>query len=306
MRTSNDDPILYDLDGKQYKDRHTILEDCGSKRVLNGCIRFYCCENAVVEGVTMRDSSTFAFIPAACNNVVADNVKTIGMWRYNSDGIDLFNCSNVIIRNCFLRDFDDCIVIKGIKGWDYKNNENILVENCTVWCDWGRALEYGAETNAPEYRNIIMRNCDIIHGSAVNIDIQHHNNAEIHNCLFDDIRVEYSKYQLPEELDESDETVYTGRENTRQPALIGIPIVNSGLFSKENIHGCVHDMVFRNISVTADKEVVLPRSFFYGIDGEHTVTGITLENITFNGENVTGLDEGNISANEYSRNIVIR
>lgn len=64
-----------------------------------------------------------------------------------------------------------------------KLNENILVERCVIWCDWGRALEIGAETNAPEYRNIIFRDCDIIHGSSVMMDIQHHNRAEIHHIL---------------------------------------------------------------------------------------------------------------------------
>ncbi len=160
------------------------------QRDLFGCIKLYACTNVHVEGVIMRDSATFALLPAGCDNLMIDNVKTIGMWRYNSDGIDLFNCRNVIIQNSFLRDFDDCIVIKGYEGWDAENNENILVQGCVVWCDWGRALEFGAETNADEYRNIIMRDCDVIHGSAVMIDLQTHNRAEIHHCLYEDIRAE--------------------------------------------------------------------------------------------------------------------
>ena len=53
----------------------------------------------------MRDSSTFGLICANCEDVRIDNIKGIGMWRYNSDGIDLFNCKDAIIKNCFSIDF---------------------------------------------------------------------------------------------------------------------------------------------------------------------------------------------------------
>lgn len=250
---------------------------------LYGCIKLYSCTNARVEGVIMRDSSTFALLPAGCTNLVIERVKTIGMWRYNSDGIDLFNCMNVSVRNCFLRNFDDCMVIKGYEGWDGDNNENILVEGCVIWCDWGRALEYGAETNADEYRNIIMRDCDLIHGSCVMMDIQTHNRAEIHHCIFENIRAEYSKYQLPEELQYEETTAYEGKVNSRHPLLIAIPICDDDLFCVQNSHGPVHNIQFRDIQIYLDEGVDLPKCFFKGIDEEAYVSDILIDNVTVNG-----------------------
>ena len=78
-----------------------------------------------------------------------EDVKVIGQWRYNSDGIDLHNMQNAQIIHCFARTFDDCLVIKGVHkvgGMDtgHQSVRDILVENCVLWNDWGRALELGA------------------------------------------------------------------------------------------------------------------------------------------------------------------
>lgn len=275
------------------------------QNVLRGCIKLYACTNSRVEGVIMRDSSTFALLPAGCRNLEIERVKTIGMWRYNSDGIDLFNCSNVTVRNCFLRNFDDCMVIKGYEGWDGDNNENILVEGCVIWCDWGRALEYGAETNADEYRNIIMRDCDIIHGDCVMMDIQTHNRAEIHHCIFENIRAEYNRYQLPDVLQYDDSVKYEGKPNTEHPLLIAIPVCNDNMYCVKNSHGPVHDILFRDIKIYLDNGVEIPKCFFNGIDENASVSGITIENITVNGK--SGIyTESVMEIKDFSKDIVLR
>lgn len=181
---------------------------------------------------------------------------TRDMWRYNSDGIDLINSRNVLIKNCFTRDFDDCIVIKGIMGYDTLSNENIIVDNCVIWCDWGRALEIGAETCAPEYRNIVFHDCDVIHGAHINLDIQHHNHAQIHDVLVSDIRVEYSKYQM-EPVYQHDMTVpYPNPQPSRLPCPMGVYINNSGLYNTADYrNGSVRDIAFRKISVITEKGI---------------------------------------------------
>ena len=274
--------------------------------MLNYCLRFYRCRNVNVSGVIMRDSSIYALLPAGCDNVCIDYAKTIGMWRYNSDGFDVFNSSNITVTNCFLRNFDDCVVIKGIPGFDYRNNENILVSGCVIWCDWGRPLELGAETSADEYRNIVFEDCDIIHGSTINLDIQHHNRAKISNIVFDNIRVEYSKYQLPDQFQQSDDQQYTGTPNSGHPYLMAIPIYNSGLFAKDGLHGSASYVRFSNIQVIKDAEVPMPKSFFMGMDKEHSVSHIVIENLTVNGEKIDSLEKANVDCNEFVYDITIK
>ena len=250
-----------------------------------------------------RDAATFALIPAGCENVLVDNFKTIGMWRYNSDGVDVFNSSNVLIQNSFFRNFDDCIVVKGVAGWDDRDNENILVKNCVVWCDWGRALELGAETNAPKYRNIAFENCDLIHGCAVYMDIQHHNRADIADVRFENIRCEYQTDHLPEKYQSDLRTDYAAAPaSTPQPILMGCFIYNMGLFAAKEKYenGNIRDITFRNIQILTDPGMEMPVSAFHGLDKAHTVSNVRIENVTLNGKPVKTL---NASVNPFTENI---
>ena len=276
-------------------------------KVLNGLVRLYNCRNCTVEHITLRDSSTFAVVPAACDNIVIDDVKMIGMWRYNSDGVDYFNSSNCILKNSFLRNFDDCVVIKGICGWGHRNNENIITENCVIWCDWGRGLEIGAETNADEYRNIIFKNVDVIHGSWLHLDIQHHNDAYIHDILFDDIRVEYTKNQQPLKFQSGDNETYDEAPVTfDQPMLLGAFFFDMGLFGPVHSGQKIERIVFRNIQVLSDECVPMPRIGFEGLDNENRVQNVVIENLTRNGVPITNMEDANMHANEYAFDVVLK
>ncbi len=287
-------------------DRDAIFELIRRRRSLDGILRFYDCENVHVEGVIMRDSSTFAAIAARCKNATFENVKAIGMWRYNSDGIDLFNCSDCVISKCFLRNFDDCIVLKGICGWDNENMENILVEDCVTWCDWGRNLEIGAETNAEKFQNITFRNCDCIHGSSIFLDIHHHNRAKIRNVTYENINVEYTRHQLSDAYQSDINLPYPPQKKINHPLLIGIPIYASGLFSKDGKHGDVHQVMFRNINILTESSLSLcPVVMIRGLDTEHTVSDITLDGLAKNGKKLDK-SEIELAVNEFTKNIVFK
>jgi len=265
------------------KDKETFLNYLTDTRQLKTCIHLYNCENCEINGVTLRDSSGFTVIPANCENVIIDNIKIIGNWRYNSDGVDFFNSRNCVLRNSFLRCFDDCVVLKGIIGWDTWNMENILVENCVVWCDWGRNLEIGAETCAPEYRNIIFRNCDCIHLAHIALDVQHCDYAYIHDVIFEDINVEYSKYDEQCVYQKSDDMVYIPQHAV--PVLIYAGISPSSYcFCIEQVKGTISNITFKNIRVFTDNEEKAPKCILDGRDEQSNVENIKFQNITMNGK----------------------
>lgn len=99
VRTDESRLLLNDYTAPLPADRENILRRLKQRHVLDGILRFYRCRHIRVEGPTLRDAATFAVIPAGCEDVTLENLKTIGMWRYNADGIDLFNCRDVRIRN---------------------------------------------------------------------------------------------------------------------------------------------------------------------------------------------------------------
>ena len=302
-RISGDDLLPLSYDGPVPTDREEFLQFLSRNRVLDGILRFYRCQNVCVEGVTLRDASTFGLIAAGCDDVVIHNIKTVGMWRYNADGIDLFNCRRAVIRNCFLRDFDDCIVLKGICGWDDRNMEQILVESCVTWCDWGRNLEIGAETNAPAFRHITFRNCDCIHGSTIFCDVHHHNRAEISHVVFEDIRCEYTKHQLSDTYQHDMEAPFVAATPARHPLLLAAPILKMGLFAKDGLSGRTHDVTFRNIHMLTDAEgLPEPGVWIVGVDEDHRVTDVTLDGIFRDGVRLAE-DEMDWQVNEFVSDI---
>lgn len=304
-------PVVDPRDGEGLDDALLDTENLrkllDEKSVLNGCVRLFKCKNCTVEHITCRDSSTFTVVPAACENIVIDDIKLIGMWRYNTDGIDIFNCTNVVIRNCFLRDFDDCVVIKGIGGWGHLNNENILVENCVVWCDWGRSLEIGAETLAGEYSNIIFRDCDLIHGNWVLLDIQHHNDAHIHDVTFENIRCEYTRHQLPLKYQHSLEVSFEEAEaDMAHPGLLGAFFMDLGYFGPGHNTDKVERIRFTDIQVLSDEEVSMPTCRFTGLSESNCVQNILLDGIYRNGVRLDTPEKANLSYNEFCSDIILK
>ena len=84
---------------------------------------------------------------------------------------------------------------------------------------------------------------------------------------------------------------------------MAIPIYNMGLFSKDGKHGSVHDISFKSIQILTDSpEIPVPESTFVGLDSEHTVSRVRVENVTFNGKALHG-DEMRIHRNEFTQYI---
>lgn len=223
-----------------------IYDDSNSKTGLP--IFFDRCENVLVEGITIVNSSEWTLKFAACKNVCVDNIKVIGLWRYNADGCDFCNCINAVIKNSFLRTFDDVIVVKGLNSWRDVPVQNILAENCVLWCDWGKSLEVGVESCAPYMKDITFKNCYLIHGSAVMMDVQQGDSANISNVLFDHIHIEYTGDEMPlAREDRIKEYPFSNEEYLPQ-----LFQVVSGLtsWSSDPTVGNICDVKFRNIKIT--------------------------------------------------------
>ena len=280
------------------RDEATLRAHLKEENVLHGCVHFYSCQDSEIAGVIARDSATFAFILADCERVNCERVKTIGMWRYNSDGVDLFNSRYVRIADCFLRNFDDCIVLKGIKGWDRENLHHIVVSGCTVWCDWGSALEVGAETCADEYYDIVWENCDVIHASLACMRTHNSDRAHVHDMVLRDIRCEYSRYDLLPVYQSDMRRSFDGQAVHSEPWLILSPVYD-GPFSNDHILGSTSSVRYENITIYAPEDMPAPRCGFDGQNAvcepggshpEHCNRNIVLENFVRDGRRLTRND----------------
>jgi hypothetical protein len=263
-----------------------------------------------IDGVILRDPPEWCLSAFGCRNLAISDVKLIGLWRYNSDGIDICNSQDVTIRDSFVRSFDDSIVLKGIKWKEEAYNQlperNIRVTNLVVWCDWGRALEIGAETSAPEFSDIVFRDIDVIRNTHIAMDIQHGDRAAVHNIRYENIRVEVDDVNPPPLIQEHSGEKYdptarlpvgacggcaTLSPNTEYlPNLMVIVVAPNGASSDQE-SGTVRDVIFEDIFVTGKK---MPPSAFTGLDAAHDVRGVTIENLRFNGHPITSANDAHL------------
>ncbi len=100
-------------------------------------VRFTDCDNVLIQGVTLRNSPKFHFVPQRCTNVIVDGIKVDCPWSaQNGDAIDIGNCKNVLIVNNTINAGDDGICMKGgvgDKGAADGPCENINIQDNTVY-----------------------------------------------------------------------------------------------------------------------------------------------------------------------------
>ena len=287
---------------------------------LNGLFFFDSCENISIDGVLLRDPDVWGATFARCDGVAIRHARLVGFWRYNADGIDLCNSKNVLVENSFLRTFDDSLVVKGlgmtpfhsidnvlpIEGLEENSPsaENILFRNNAIWCDWGRAMEIGAETSAPEMKNIRFENSDIIRTTHIAMDIQHGDRAKISDVLFSDIRVEFDA-KIPTPIyQNSDDQVYDPDADPSFCPDLGFVIVRKTFYSVDGENGDVDGVRFENIRVFGERK---PRFVFLGLDPEHNVQNVALENVLL-GDQKLSAENGllPVVANEFVSGLEIK
>jgi hypothetical protein len=265
-----------------------------------GCIRLTDCSDVKVEGVILRDPDVWCLSAFGCRNLQIANVKLVGLWRYNADGIDICNSQDVVIRNSFVRAFDDAIVLKGLNwgqgGFHERPVRNVRVHDLVIWCDWGRALEIGAETSAPEIADVQFKDCDIIRTTHIAMDIQCGDRALVRDIRYENIRVETDDACPAPRMQESRDARYVAVPQDQYVPNLLVIVISKNPYSKDTERGNVRSVTYADVSVTGRRA---PRSFFNGLDVQHTVQGITIDNLRLNGKPANTAAEANLSVGQY-------
>jgi len=292
------------LDSSEFvRDFHRSPDDIAAGRhigSMGGCVHLLRCNHITIDGPVMRDPHIWCLSTFGCSDVKIDYVKQVGLWRYNADGIDICNCQNVTVRHCFVRSFDDSLVVKGMRYCTNLPNKGILFEDCVVWNDWGRALEIGAETSAPEFTNITFRDCDILRATEFALDVQHGDRATIQDLTFERIRFEVEDVNYGPEIQNGRDAKYSGRTD-HCPEFLCL-VFRRRHYSYDTEFGTMRNIVVRDCSITGTPR---PHSAMSGHDGTHDIKGVTISNLRINGEVAKTLEEANIAVGPFVSDVRI-
>ena len=117
---------------------------------------FQDCKNVRVEGVTLRNPSSWCCFFRGCDGVVARKVKIFNHCNWSNDGIDI-ESSNVLVEDCDIDSEDDSLVMKAREPW--RVVENVVVRNCRLSCN-AEHIKIGTESLGT-FRNILVEDCDV-------------------------------------------------------------------------------------------------------------------------------------------------
>jgi hypothetical protein len=138
-----------------------------------------------LSGITLRDAANWNVIIKASHDIEVDNLRLIS-GRLNSDGINSVNAQRVRIHHCFVRNHDDSFAVKTTDP--APPAEEIAVEDCVVWNDWGYALGPTYETRA-DITGVHYRRCAILFARHWCLGIHVSDSATLRDIGFHDIDI---------------------------------------------------------------------------------------------------------------------
>lgn len=207
-------------------------------------------ENIRIEGIIVKDGSGWTVDLKRSDTVTVQNVKVLNhkdiIYKIQNDGINSTSSSNTLINQCFIITIDDAMCAKA----RYGNMENCTFSN-NVNFTWAAGVKAGMQS-VGNMKNIVFRNCDIIHARrGVGIDTRE-GLRPITGVVFNDIRVE--------ELN---------------------PTSGGGDYCVEFIttYAPISDITVRRVSCPTNNKVIL--------SGEYDITNILFEGLEVNGQIVT-------------------
>jgi hypothetical protein len=214
-----------------------------------------------IDGVILRGCWGWTLVPRNCDRVTITNVKICNGRVQNDDGINPCNSRNVTVRDCFIRSDDDCLALKGLRLEGENNVEDILVEDCTLWCDRARIVLMGHESRAKYMRRIVFRNIDIIHYAMTPFLLEPGEEMVLEDVRFENIRL----------------------NGEGQNDFIALrPVVNQ--YMKNKVPGHIRNVRFEDVSITGAPGAYRIR--VQGADEAHQVRGVVFRKVTRRGEAV--------------------
>jgi hypothetical protein len=128
-----------------------------SERHRPQLIEFSRCRRSSVRDLTLRDAACWVQTYRDCDDLVLEGLTVRSTAYWNNDGIDLYDCRRVVVRNCDIDCSDDGICLKSATPGKFC--EDILVESCRLRAS-ASAFKMGTSSHGG-FRRITVRDLRI-------------------------------------------------------------------------------------------------------------------------------------------------
>ncbi|WP_157757615.1 glycosyl hydrolase family 28 protein [Pseudalgibacter alginicilyticus] len=281
------------LEGKNVsiRGRGIIDQSAIPKKVRRYTILAHKAKDVTIEGVAIFDPSHWTIPIQSSDNVHVDNIKIIG-WRGNADGVDITSSRDVLVENCFMRTFDDAVVIKSFGGYGEVNN--VHTRKCVIWNELAHSLSIGAEVHE-NISNVLFEDCDVIHdvGRETALRVYHCDDAVISNVMFDNIRIEEARRLISCWIGKTRWTETEERGHIKNVTFKNITATSAPIDTTLTGFQDGPDWKPYTIIDHASMELV-------GYDDEHLVENIVFDNVVLDGKKV---DVKQVITNEFVKNV---
>jgi polygalacturonase len=213
--------------------------------------------NVTIDGIIVKDGTGWTVDLTRSDTVTVQSVKVLNHkdieYKIQNDGINSTSSSNTWINQCFVMTIDDAMCSKA----RYGDMENCLFSNNVNYTS-AAGVKAGMQS-VGNMRNIVFRNCDVIHGRrGVGIDTRD-GFKPITGVVFNDIRVE----ELAATSGGSDNWI-----------------------EFRTTYAPVSDIIVRRVSSLSNSKVSL--------EGSYDITNVKFEGLVLSGEVVESDDQVNM------------
>ncbi|MDF2908626.1 MAG: hypothetical protein K0R34_3947 [Herbinix sp.] len=248
------------------------------------------CDGIELKDVIVLNPNAWVCSASTSKNALIDGIRIISS-RPNGDGITLQSCENYTVQNCFVRSWDDSLVVKNYTG----DSKNIIFRNNQLWTDLAQSMEIGYETNKGKKENAKLSEITFENITVLNnfhkpvISVHNADDALITDVTFRNIIVENAQMG--------------SGDGDEIPYLIDFNIAQSTNWSTTKERGQIRNVLIDGVKVLSGR---FNSSRIQGFDETHTVEDITIRNLEILGEKITGFEQGKFEIDEDStKNLVI-
>lgn len=143
------------------------------------------CRKVELRKTNFRSGAAWGLSFSLCTDLTIDSLHVENRAYWNNDGIDISDCKDVRISNCFINSADDGICLKSHNRGAW--NDRVSISNCHIISS-ASAIKFGTESLGG-FKNVTIDNIRIKDTFRSAIAIESVDGAEIENVKLENIEI---------------------------------------------------------------------------------------------------------------------